>query len=98
MERRMMGKKTLRLVEGGKQGMWIGESMCIWGGEETKQIEGKWNVVYDYQGTVYCICLKNGERRQIAIGGSGESRATLKHRCPAQYDVFAFSSLEKNAA
>jgi|TARA_B100001971_G_C18220140_1_gene556567 hypothetical protein len=54
-------------------------------GEETKQIEGKWNVVHDYKGTVFCICPKNGEQREMAFGGFEGSRGTLKYRCPAQH-------------
>jgi len=54
-------------------------------GEETKKIEGKLNVVYDYKGTVFCICPESGEQREMAFGGFEESRGTLKYRCPAQH-------------
>jgi hypothetical protein len=58
-------------------------------GEETKQIEGRWNVVYDYRGRVFCICPKSGEQREMAFGGFEKSRGTLKYRCPAEHYGFA---------
>ncbi len=64
-------------------------------GEETKQIEGKWNVVYDFRGTVLCVCPKSGEQREMAFGGFEESRATLKYRCPAQHYGFGCAGCEK---
>jgi hypothetical protein len=54
-------------------------------GEETKQIPGKWNVVYDYKGTVSCICPKSGEQRKMPLGGFEAKRGTLKYRCPAEH-------------
>ena len=54
-------------------------------GEDTKQIENKWNVVHDYKGTVFCVCPKSGEQREMAFGGFEESRGTLKYRCPSQH-------------
>jgi hypothetical protein len=64
-------------------------------GEETKQIAGKWNVVYDYKGTVYCICPKRGEQREMAFGGFEETRATLKYRCPARHYGFGCAGLKE---
>ncbi len=64
-------------------------------GEETKQIEGKWNVVYDYRGRVFCICPKSGEQREMAFGGFEESRGTLKYRCPSQHYGFACAGCEE---
>jgi hypothetical protein len=64
-------------------------------GEETKQIAGKWNVVYDYKGTVFCICPQSGEQREMAFGGFEESRGTLKYRCPAQHYGFECAGCEK---
>jgi len=52
-------------------------------GEETKLADGQTNVVYDYQGNVYCYCPMTGERRQMAYGGFEKDRQTLKYRCPA---------------
>lgn len=52
-------------------------------GEETKLAEGQTNVVYDFQGTVYCHCPLTDERREMAFGGFEKERLTLKYRCPA---------------
>lgn len=52
-------------------------------GEETKLAEGQTNVVYDFQGTVYCHCPLTDERRKMAFGGFEKDRQTLKFRCPA---------------
>ena len=52
-------------------------------GEETKLAEGQTNVVYDFQGMVYCHCPLTDERREMAFGGFEKDRQTLKYRCPA---------------
>ena len=52
-------------------------------GEETKLLDGQRNVVYDYQGNVYCYCPMTGERRSMAYGGFEKDRQALKYRCPA---------------
>lgn len=52
-------------------------------GEETKLVGGQSNVVYDYQGNVYCYCPHSGEKREMAFGGFEKDRDTLKYRCPA---------------
>jgi hypothetical protein len=52
-------------------------------GEETKLVDGQRNVVYDYQGNVYCYCPRTGERRAMAYGGFEQDRQALKYRCPA---------------
>lgn len=52
-------------------------------GEETKLIEGRTNVVYDYCGTVYCHCPRTGRRQEMSFGGFEADRNTLKYRCPA---------------
>jgi hypothetical protein len=54
-------------------------------GEETKLVDGQTNVVYDYQGNVYCYCPMTGERRQMAYGGFEKDRKTLKYRCPVSH-------------
>jgi hypothetical protein len=54
-------------------------------GEATKLISGKANVVFDYQGTVYCYDPATGLKRTMAYGGFEQSRETLKYRCPAQH-------------
>jgi transposase len=54
-------------------------------GEETRLVEGRENVVYSYDGIVYCYCLKTGTRREMAYGGFEKERGTLKYRCPAAH-------------
>ena len=38
---------------------------CWKDGEETKQIPGKWNIVYNYKGQVFCICPGTGKQREM---------------------------------
>jgi hypothetical protein len=46
------------------------------------------NVVYDYQGTVYCHCPESNERYEMAFCGFEKDRKALKYRCPvAAYGV-----------
>ena len=54
-------------------------------GEETKALipDRADNVVYDYQGTVYCHCLVSDERYEMAFCGFEKDRKALKYRCPA---------------
>lgn len=54
-------------------------------GEKTKLVEGTRNVVYDYQGTVYCYDMQLGYRREMAYGGFEAERGTLKYRCPKDH-------------
>jgi len=61
-------------------------------GETTRRVEGQTNVVYDYQGTVSCCCLKTGELRPLAFGGFEQDRNTLKYRCPARHYGIACAS------
>lgn len=55
---------------------------CWKDGEKTKVVTGQRNVVYDYEGNVYCHCLQTGARRAMAYGGFEADRETLKYRCP----------------
>jgi hypothetical protein len=55
---------------------------CWQDGEETKLVTGQRNVVYDYEGTVYCHCPQTGVRHKMAYGGFEADRETLKYRCP----------------
>lgn len=57
-------------------------------GEETKLVDGQTNVVYDYQGNIYCYCPGTGERRAMAFGGFEKDRGALKYRCPAAHYGF----------
>ena len=63
----------------------IGIRNCWQDGEATRLLPGQENVVYDYQGTVYCHCPVSGIRRTMAYGGFEQDRNTLKYRCPAQH-------------
>jgi len=58
---------------------------CWQDGEKTRLAEGTDNVVYDYQGTVYCYDMRLGYRREMAYGGFEADRGTLKYRCPAEH-------------
>jgi hypothetical protein len=64
-------------------------------GEETKLVDGQSNVVYDYQGNVYCYCLMTGERRPMAFGGFEKARQALKYRCPALHYGFECKSCNR---
>ena len=54
-------------------------------GEATKLVGGTRNVVYDYKGSVSCVCMSTGEQRQMAYGGFEKDRNTLKYLCPARH-------------
>jgi hypothetical protein len=53
--------------------------------DKTKQVPGCENAVYDYKGTVSCICPKSGKMREMSGGEFEQDRETLKFRCPAEY-------------
>jgi hypothetical protein len=52
--------------------------------DKTRLLEGKENVVYDYKGTVSCVCPKTGKQREMCNGGFEKDRNTLKKLCPAK--------------
>ncbi len=59
-------------------------------GEETRALvpDRIDNVVYDYQGTVYCHCPKSNERYEMAFCGFEKDRKALKYKCPvAAYGI-----------
>lgn len=58
---------------------------CWHDGETTKVATGCENVVYDYRGTVSCVCPRSGKQRLMAYGGLERDRGTLKYRCAAQH-------------
>jgi hypothetical protein len=61
---------------------------CWKDGETTRLLEGRENVVYDYRGTVYCVCPETGTVREMSNGGFEKDRNTLKKLCPArQYGI-----------
>jgi hypothetical protein len=41
------------------------------------------NIVYDEDGTIFCVCPKSFEQREMAYSGFEKDRGTLKYRCPA---------------
>jgi len=53
--------------------------------QETRLIEHTENIVYDFQGTVSCVCLQSGDVKQMAYAGFEKDRNTLKYRCPARH-------------
>lgn len=70
---------------------------CRKDGESSWLITGFENVVYDYRGTVSCVCLKSGTQRQMAYGGFERDRMTLKYRCPAQHYGYSCEGLDRCA-
>lgn len=64
-------------------------------GEDTKVIEGKWNIIYNYKGQVFCVCPKTGKTSEMAYGGFEKDRETLKYRCPAQHYGYECSGCSK---
>jgi hypothetical protein len=41
------------------------------------------NIVYDFQGNIYCHCPLTGKRHTMAYCGFEKGRETLKYRCPS---------------
>jgi hypothetical protein len=64
-------------------------------GEETVRVAGTENVVYDYRGTVSCICPQTNTQREMAYGGFEAERETLKYRCPAAHYGFDCAGAEQ---
>lgn len=56
-------------------------------GEVTRLLKGHTNVVYDYEGTVFCHCPVTNKQREMAYGGFEKDRKALKYRCPAKQYV-----------
>ncbi|KUK65386.1 MAG: hypothetical protein XD84_0590 [Desulfotomaculum sp. 46_80] len=57
-------------------------------GEETRLLNGRTNVTYNYKGNVYCYCPKTNTKREMTNGGFEKDRSTLKKLCPAkQYGI-----------
>jgi len=61
-------------------------------GEETRKVGKFADVVYDYQGEVFCHETA-GTRHRMAFAGFEADRETLKYSCPAQRYGFACSRL-----
>ena len=53
--------------------------------EASKVVPGCDNAIYDYLGTISCVCMKSGTQRQMVYGGYERNRMTLKYRCPGQH-------------
>ena len=69
----------------------------MWRDKETKLLDPGCadNIVYDEVGTVYCICPKTGEQRQMSYGGFEKDRMALKYICPVKaYGVTCSGSHE----
>ena len=58
----------------------------MWRDKETKLLDPGCadNIVYDEVGTVYCICPKTGEQREMSYGGFEKDRMVLKYICPVR--------------
>jgi hypothetical protein len=78
--------KLIREIWEGWQALPIIDIRNCWrDGETTKVASGSENIVYDYRGTVSCVCLRTGTQRQMAYAGLERQRGTLKYRCPAAH-------------
>lgn len=78
--------KLIGKIREGWQGLPVIDIRNCWrDGESTKVAAGCENVVYDYRGTVSCVCPRSGTERQMAYGGLERDRRTLKYRCPAEH-------------
>jgi len=60
-------------------------------GEKIRQLEDYENVVYNYKGNVYCVCMETDVKREMCVGGFEKDRkkhGTLRKLCPAkQYGI-----------
>jgi len=59
--------------------------------DSTRVLQDYENVVYNYKGNVYCVCMETGTHREMCVGGFEKDRkehGTLKKLCPAkQYGI-----------
>lgn len=59
--------------------------------DKTLQLQDYENVIYDYKGDVYCVCMETGKKREMCVGGFEKDRkkhGTLKKLCPVkQYGI-----------
>ena len=67
---------------------------CWQDGEKTRRVSNTRNVVYDYEGTVSCVCPRTGVQRKMAYAGFEAKRGTLKYRCPARHYGLPCKSVE----
>jgi len=59
--------------------------------DKTRQLQDYENVIYNYKGNVYCVCMETGIEREMCVGGfekDRKSHGTLRKLCPAkQYGI-----------
>jgi len=59
--------------------------------EDTRLLLEYENVIYNYKGDVFCVCMETGTEREMCVGGFEKDRkehGTLKKLCPAkQYGI-----------
>lgn len=59
--------------------------------DKTRQLQDYENVIYNYKGNVYCVCMETGIEREMCVGGFEKDRkrvGTLRKLCPAkQYGI-----------
>ena len=53
--------------------------------DKTKLVPGTENVVYDFKGTVKCVCPRHDKEREMGYGGFEKERNSHKYRCPARH-------------
>lgn len=63
--------------------------------DETRPLEGYENVVYNYEGRVYCYCMETGTKREMVSGGFESEREALKKLCPSKQYGFTCEYAEK---
>ena len=68
---------------------------CWKDGEETRQLQGFEDVVYNYKGNVFCYCGKTLEKREMVVGGFEKDRDTLKKLCPAKQYGICCASMDR---
>jgi hypothetical protein len=78
--------KLIRSVRDDWQALPIIDIRNCWrDGETTRVAAGCQNIVYDYRGTVSCVCPRTATQRLMAYAGLERDRGTLKYRCPAAH-------------
>ena len=63
--------------------------------DTTKVVPGTENVIYDYRGTVSCVCPRSDKQREMAYGGFEQNRDTLKYRCPARHYGYECAGMDR---
>ena len=62
--------------------------------DDTKVVPGQENVIYDFAGTVTCVCPSRGKRRHMPYGGFEKDRSTLKYRCPVRHYGYSCEGMD----